>query len=804
MCVLSKVYVLYGCSGIDRRDERKLVDRLKVLVGKNSDFDRSNHFPDGDWVKVVKHKLAAFFSYHMKQVIPVPPYEVSEGKEVDKYGVLFGGKAFMWLKRFSRQSERPGNTKVRTRFRSFLFSILQSKGGMPRASEFYKEVAVGKAVKALSQVKPEQPSQSLRAWGDLEGQDIRNRLSKETMIFELQRTVQEVFSGAKYTLKDRLAAFFPSTSSNYINSRVGAGTLGTLFDGELLKGLRTPGGTFNVSRVGLGEEALEGDDELFEYDSSELRSRFATLWFRVLKEAKSEEKLVEAVGLLEALKVRVITKGPPHTYFVLKALQKFMHSTMRQQKTFRFIGEPNTELGMLNALGRNLLEGQEYLSGDYSGATDNLYSWVSEAIAQEVSKVLDLSSIEAQLFKEALTGHVFDVSKLSSVTGFYGVTKVQQQMGQLMGSIISFPVLCLANAAMCRWAMEVGDKRVWKLNDAALTINGDDVALRSSSETYQYWSVITNFGGLIESIGKTFRSREWVSINSTLYERTGEAFELDDLRPDGTKVKRAAVLRQVNHINMGLLTGMKRNGGYFSTKDFSDGVTFASRANDLLRACPTYLRLEVYQIFLDNYRDVLKKTRLPWFIPEWLGGLGLPILDPKKQVNSDKDLRIALRIIKNWNKPGQRPVTLSLQGAKWKIRESASAKLPDSVVSMKEDGAVKALSRLDGLAAIDLLFDSNFHLLDLYDEHGELASPSGAVNHNARLWEPRGPRDRLTGKRDARLSRRIPDFILFGPKRFQALRVKDLAFGRRRFPPLPSAPVSTKDAIQGMGRWQLD
>jgi hypothetical protein len=255
---------------------------------------------------------------------------------------------------------------------------------------------------------------------------------------------------------------------------------------------------------------------------------------------------------------------------------------------------------------------------------------------------------------------------------------------------------------------------------------------------------------------------------------------------------------------MGLLTGMKRNGGYFTTSDFSDGVTFASRANDLLKSCPSYLRLEVYQIFLDNYRDILKKTRLPWFIPEWLGGLGLPILDPEKQKNSEKDLRIALRIIMNWNKPGQRPVTLSLQGAKWKIREAASRKLPDSVVSMKEDGAVKALDRLDGLAAIDLLFDSNFHLLDLYDEHGELASPNGAVNHNARLWEPRGPKDPKTGKRDARLSKKIPEFILFGPKRYQALRVKDNAFGRRRFPPLPTAPVSTKDSILGIGQWQLD
>jgi hypothetical protein len=351
--------------------------------------------------------------------------------------------------------------------------------------------------------------------------------------------------------------------------------------------------------------------------------------------------------------------------------------------------------------------------------------------------------------------------------------------------------------------MELGDRRIWKLKDAALAINGDDVALRANKETYTYWSKITNFGGLIESVGKTFVSRDWVSINSMMYERC-DPFPLEDKRADGSKVIRLATLREVPHVNMGLVMGQKRGGGTFTAKDIDGGVTFATRARELIDHCPKFLRTLVYDDFIEQNREQLKATRLPWFIPEWLGGLGLPIVDPEKHFNSEMDLRIATRVLMNWNQKGQRPVCLNSKATPWKVRQLCSTKLPISDVTMNDDSSVEALDRVNGLLAVDLLFNSDFTLDDLYNEEGKLVNIMGAVNHNARLWTPVGPRDPLTGVRDSRRYPVMPESVLFGPRRYSGLRVKDRAFGTKRFPSPGTRPTSTKELLQLPKDYYLD
>jgi hypothetical protein len=596
-------------------------------------------------------------------------------------------------------------------------------------------------------------------------------VDRGTMEGQLRRTVIEVLGETQYSMNDRLKAFFPSTSANYINNRMNAGAVGTfLEDSTLLLGLRTPGGTLNVnSDIDPDEQIHRPEDDLFFYDSSELKDRFSQLWFRVLKRAQTEEKVVKAVGLPEALKVRTITKGPPYTYTALRPLWKKLHSVMREQKTFLLIGTPNTELELLKILGNKLGEDQVYLSGDYKGATNNLYSWVSEVIADQICKTWNLSEVESQLFHAALTHHVFD----------HNGERLEQEMGQLMGSIMSFPVLCLANAAMSRWAMEVADKRVWKLTDAPLGVNGDDVCLRADRSVYQYWREITRFGGLEESVGKTFVDREFVTINSMMYERTPEEFTIDFVNSEGKVVQRRSHLREVPHLNMGLILGNTRSGGKFNSEDLKEGITFGTRARDLLDHCPVGMRSVVYTTFLDLNREVLQSTRLPWFIPEWLGGLGLPIYDPLKQCNSQLDLSIARRIIMNWSKV--KPVSLGQQGSPWAIRRLTSEKVPETHVTSIKDQSVDALGRVNGLLAVDLLFDSNFKLHDLYNDDGNLINSKGALNHNARLWKPEGE-----------IPKPIEEALLYGEHRYEGLRVRDIAKKSKRYPAPPTIPDSFK------------
>jgi len=773
--VISKVYKLYGWRG---EDSGRIENNLKTHITQLTKVT-------GDWIKVVKYKLAAFFSFHLDQPIPESPFP----PHMDNPAFLLGGSACRWLKEVKRRAERR-TVKDCTFFRSFLETLLQSRKAMERPDSQYVVSKVSEAVKELTAPKDPLPDKELvPLWGDRAelGDKIISKLDAETMKSQLRRTVREVLGDSKYTLKDRLKAFFPSTSSNYINSRSGAGAVGTIMeDKDLLDGLRTKGGSIKVSEDSDSEEQIHDQTQRFEYDSSDLRSRFSKLWFRILKKARTEAKIVKAVGLPEALKVRTITKGPPLTYTSLRPLWKKLHTILRKQKTFMFIGTPDSEAGMLQVLGRSLLEGQVYLSGDYAGATNNLFSWVSETIAEEISDCWGLTDTERTLFLSALTGHIFDDD------GKY----LDQKMGQLMGSIVSFPILCIANAAMSRWAMELGDKRVWHLRDAPLAINGDDVALRSAKATYAFWSSITEFGGLIESVGKTFVSPLWVSINSRMYERV-DPFPLEFKNQDGEYVTRQATLKQVPHVNMGLLMGLKRSGREaFNSRDIDEGVSFSTRAKDLIDSCPTFLKNKVYSDFLVNNREELEKTRLPWYIPEWLGGLGLPILDPEEQFNSSLDKKIALRIIRNWSHPSQRPICLGKSMTPWKVRRLVKKKLPDTHSTLVEDESVAALERIEGLLAIDLLFNSDFELSDLYNENGDIVNSQAAINHNSRLWNPKG----IGNKKMTNLRGEAPDSVIFGPRRYTGLTVHDLASDNQRFPLRTAEPPTVKEVLRSIDR----
>jgi hypothetical protein len=61
-----------------------------------------------------------------------------------------------------------------------------------------------------------------------------------------------------------------------------------------------------------------------------------------------------------------------------------------------------------------LMEGQEFVNGDYVSSTDELFSWVSEAILEELRETLrDNGSYECEglyeLMKRALTGHIMEL-----------------------------------------------------------------------------------------------------------------------------------------------------------------------------------------------------------------------------------------------------------------------------------------------------------------------------------------------------------------------------------------------------------
>jgi hypothetical protein len=147
----------------------------------------------------------------------------------------------------------------------------------------------------------------------------------------------------------------------------------------------------------------------------------------------NSDNTVSVSPVIEPLKVRIITIGSAQN-FVLKPLQKAMSKALDQYKIFKPCFTPNYD---------SIIEGFEkvegtYLSGDYSSATDGLHSDLFRAGINKLCSSLPVSLREA-VQREAAP-HLCKYPKWADIEDTW------QTNGQLMGSLLSFPYLCLINA----------------------------------------------------------------------------------------------------------------------------------------------------------------------------------------------------------------------------------------------------------------------------------------------------------------------------------------------------------------------
>jgi hypothetical protein len=96
-------------------------------------------------------------------------------------------------------------------------------------------------------------------------------------------------------------------------------------------------------------------------------------------------------------------------------------------------------------------------------------------------------------------------------------------------------------------------------------------------------------------------------------------------------------------------------------KVFDGEKTFGARARELIDSCPDImipkykdrgvlnLRKKVLTSFLSFNKEVLKKQFRPWFIPERLGGVGLPCVGSYRP--SELELRMSRKIHENYELP---------------------------------------------------------------------------------------------------------------------------------------------------------
>lgn len=256
----------------------------------------------------------------------------------------------------------------------------------------------------------------------------------------------------------------------------------------------------------------------------------------------------------EAFKTRVATCGPAHVYNAARRIQKplwsylqkpieesglpykgakrlFRHSTLSDKIEFEkymsskyrgvsfnpfiFTGKPATEddvsqhyLGSLVGIGEYF---EFIVAGDYKAATDGMHPMLPMAFCNKMRERFGEYYYRVAVL--TLKGHILDYGK--------GYQLLEQTWGQLMGSPLSFPVLCLVNASLFWASVEKYEGRSvpfsYVVNTYKLLINGDDISFLSNSDHYAIWSVYAKAAGMSPSPGKCYISSEFININSTTF-----------------------------------------------------------------------------------------------------------------------------------------------------------------------------------------------------------------------------------------------------------------------------------------------
>jgi len=614
----------------------------------------------GNWMGWFKYKLSAWKAVMLNHDPQAPPEGIPAE---DKPSVLLGGRAMMWLDLVRRTQPR--------RFAEIIATMDTVKRAMERPGEKELQEARVETFKLLTTERPVVRTH-------FQDQIQSTGITDVTMVKELERMVDDIFKDEQYTTEEGYESFFPSTNSNYLKTRSKGGAVGALLETRWMEKLKVPHGRL----INFRTAGKSWRSQRVEMDDSSLSEKWKVLYEHLLDGAMEEDKTVQLHALPEAVKVRVISKGPPLTYTVLKPLQKWLWRKLRNHKSgvFRLVGE-EISAKIIEAQIGQLKEGEKYLSGDYKAATDNLNPLYSDTVVNRIIHNCIKDERIAKLFQESLTGHLIENPEKKGEFE-------PQRWGQLMGSITSFPILCIVNATLCRLVREREVGRNLSLETSKILINGDDCVFRCKDSGRVFWENLAKQSGMKPSVGKYFFATEFLNMNSAQFSVEEPTC---DLQEKGQKKPHISFLRQIPQINMGLLVGQGRTtSGKMEQVRVSDWGTLNSiskNAHTLIRDCAVEDRERVFKSYLNHNFDKLapekKGIQIPWFLPEHLGGLGLPVFPEHYATREDgssyrpwmpteQDLRQAAA----FHKHGKLP-SLPAAGVSWQVWKYAQRRMKD-------------------------------------------------------------------------------------------------------------------------------
>jgi len=201
----------------------------------------------------------------------------------------------------------------------------------------------------------------------------------------------------------------------------------------------------------------------------------------------------------EPLKVRVITAGRGDT-FCLKPLQRAMWLALGDFPQFCLTHGTNRLESAISRIFESSDRGDVWISGDYSAATDSFSIEGSKALLEGILESIDHEPTKRWAMKE-ISPHLLVYPKKT------GLSPVLQKSGQLMGSLLSFPLLCLLNDCTAEFS---------GVPSSNYLINGDDILMRTHPDTYPKWRETVREFGLDLSPGKNYIHPVFGTVNSQL------------------------------------------------------------------------------------------------------------------------------------------------------------------------------------------------------------------------------------------------------------------------------------------------
>jgi len=278
-----------------------------------------------------------------------------------------------------------------------------------------------------------------------------------------------------------------------------------------------------------------------------------------------------------------------------------------------------------------------------------------------------------------LAPHVVSYPKVAGVK----LPDVLQRNGQLMGSVLSFPVLCLANLGLYltvrrrthQWAP-------YRNLLGSVLVNGDDMLYIGSRAEWDTHIQLGSRIGLAMSVGKAYYHSSYANVNST-------SITMNLRVPDSTP-------KEIKFLNVGLMVGRhKVLGKVGSDDDEVKASPLVSVIDEVVKGSLPGKQADILRLYLSNHEEEIKREAgsLNLFVPRVLGGLGVSLVPGFEVYTTPYQERLAVLL-----KEKQRIVPLILPLNSGQIIVSSPSERKVDPFQLAVDVETQQFERKDRLA----------------------------------------------------------------------------------------------------------